>query len=86
MPDKNQGEGDRESARRYNEHVKEHLESGKSEQAADRARQDIEGPEAEELSRAEREAKKRIAEEDPEVKGEADAGESTVDDDTHSSR
>jgi hypothetical protein len=89
MPqDKNQGEGDRESARRYNEHVKEHIESGTSEQAADRARRDIEGPEAEELSRAEQEGKKRIAEEDPEVTGEADheGEETTVNEDVHSKR
>lgn len=89
MPnDKNQGEGDRESARRYNANVKEHIESGQSEAAAERARRDIEGPEAEELSRAEQEGKKRIAEEDPEVTGEADHSgeETTVDEDTHSKR
>ena len=89
MPkDKNQGEGDRESARRYNENVKEHIDSGKSEEAAERARRDIEGPEAEELSRAEQEGKKRIAEEDPEVTGEADHSgeETTVDEETHSKR
>ena len=84
--DKNQGEGDRDSARRYNENVKRHIESGTSEQAAERAKQDIEGPEAEELSRAEREAKKRIAEEDPEVAGDAEPTGSPVDDETHSRR
>ena len=89
MPnDKLQGEGDRESARRYNEHVKEHAASGRSEQAAQQARRDLEGPEAEELSRAEQEGKKRIAEEDPEVTGEAshEGEETTVDEDTHSKR
>jgi hypothetical protein len=89
MPkDKNQGEGDRESARRYNANAKEHAGSGRSEQAAEQARRDIEGPEAEELSRAEQEGKKRIAEEDPEVTGEAghSGEETTVDEETHSKR
>ena len=89
MPnEKNQGEGDRESARRYNANVAEHIESGKSEEAAERARRDLEGPEAEELTRAEQEGKKRIAEEDPEVTGEAghSGEETTVDDETHSKR
>lgn len=63
----NQGEGDRESARRYNEKVAEHAHSGRSEQAAEQARDDLEGPEGEALRRAEKEGKKHIAEEDPEV-------------------
>jgi hypothetical protein len=65
----NQGEGNRDAARRYNESVEKHARSGKSEDAAEQAREDVDGPEAERLRQAEREGKKRIAEEDPEVEG-----------------
>lgn len=63
----NQGEGNRDAARRYNEGVENHARSGKSNDAAEQAREDVEGPEAEKLRQAEREGKKHIAEEDPEV-------------------
>lgn len=65
----NQGEGNRDAARRYNEGVEKHARSGKSEDAAEQAREDVEGPDAEHLRQAERQGKKRIAEEDPEVEG-----------------
>jgi len=65
----NQGEGNRDAARRYNEAVKKHAQSGQSDDAAQKAREDLEGPAAEELRGAEREARKHIAEEDPEVEG-----------------
>jgi len=68
----NQGEGNRDSARRYNQDAQKHARSGKSPGAADRARQDVDGPNAEELRRAEREGKRHIAEEDPEVADEND--------------
>lgn len=64
----NQGEGDRESARRYNENVEKFNNSGEVEKAAERAKTDVDGPEGETLRQAEREGKKRIAEEDPEVR------------------
>ncbi|HLU67367.1 MAG TPA: hypothetical protein VKZ63_13875 [Kofleriaceae bacterium] len=49
----------------YSTHVKQHIRSGKSEEAAEQARRDLEGPEAEELRRAEEEGKRHIAEPDP---------------------
>ncbi|HWM87628.1 MAG TPA: hypothetical protein VNO33_17360 [Kofleriaceae bacterium] len=63
----NQGEGNRDAARRYNTGVQKHARSGESQPAADRARQDVEGPDAERLREAEQEGKSRMAEEDPEV-------------------
>ena len=63
----NQGEGDRDSARRYNANVQKHAHSGKSEAAAEQAREDVDGPDGKALADAEREGKKHIAEEDPEV-------------------
>ncbi len=65
----NQGEGNRDAARRYNKDAQEHARSGKSKGAADRARADVEGPDADKLREAEREGKSHIAEEDPEVEG-----------------
>lgn len=54
--DENQGEGDRAAARRYNQNVREFVESGKAEPAARDAREAIDGPEGEDLERAEKEA------------------------------
>ena len=68
----NQGEGNRDAARRYNNDAQDHARSGKSNGAADRARADVEGPDAEKLREAEREGKSHIAEEDPEVADEND--------------
>lgn len=48
----NQGEGDRESAKRYNEEQKEFVESGKVEQKRNE-RADVSEQETEELERAE---------------------------------
>jgi hypothetical protein len=61
----NQGEGNRDAARRYNDRAQEHARSGRSDQAAEEARREVDGAEA--LRDAEREGKKHIAEEDPEV-------------------
>ena len=55
---KNQGEGDREAARHYDEKTREFVESGKVDRAAHEAESD---PEAEE------EGKSRAKEFDPEV-------------------
>ncbi len=63
----NQGEGNHDSARRYNQGVQKQARSGKSTGAADRARADVDGPNADKLRDAEREGKRHIAEEDPEV-------------------
>ena len=57
----NQGEGDREAARRYSESTKSFINSGKVKEAAETAsRQD-----PEEAKRAEEEGKSRAKEEDP---------------------
>jgi hypothetical protein len=55
--DKNQGEGDRESARRYNEHVPEYVERDDPRRAGRDARDAIEGPEGPALEAAERRGK-----------------------------
>lgn len=75
----NQGEGDRESARRYNKNVEKFANSGEVDQAAERAKTDVDGPEGEKLRQAEQEGKKRAAEEDPELrrKGDVDEKKST---------
>lgn len=58
-PAGNEGEGSRSADRNYREGVAKHLESGRSEQAAEKARRALEGPEADELERAEQEGKRR---------------------------
>jgi hypothetical protein len=55
----NEGEGSRSADRNYRDGVAEHLQSGRSEQAAEEARRALDGPEADELDRAEREGKRR---------------------------
>ena len=74
----NQGEGNRDSARRYNDEARKHAGSGKSPDAAERARADVEGPDAEKLREAEREGKRHIAEEDPEVEALLDENDRNV--------
>lgn len=66
---KNQGEGDRESARHYEERTKEFVESGKVGPAADKAKQGKEDPEAE------RQGQERAREYDPNVHREYDKPE-----------
>lgn len=65
MADKprNQGEGDRESARRYNEKTQKFVESGKVDEAARRAGKG----DNEELERAEQIGRDRAKELDPAV-------------------
>ncbi|HTE55363.1 MAG TPA: hypothetical protein VK698_31130 [Kofleriaceae bacterium] len=75
----NQGEGNRDAARRYNQEVEKHAHSGLSDQAAEKAREDVDGPGGEALRQAERDGKKHIAEEDPEVEGSARNDERTPD-------
>ncbi len=63
-PDVNQGEGDREAARAYNEATQDYVRSGKVEEAARRAgKQD-----PEEAEHSEEEGRARAKEEDPEVR------------------
>ena len=69
----NQGEGDRESARRYNEAQQEFVESGGVEAHEDERRKDQDKVSAE-PTEAERRAAARAAEEDPAVRRDYDAG------------
>lgn len=59
----NQGEGDRESAGRYNAATHEFVQSGKVEDAAEHAAEQ----DPQEARRSEREARKHAKEEDPAV-------------------
>jgi len=55
----NEGEGNKTAARRYDEETRKFVESGKVDPAASEAKKAIDGPEGEELRRAEKEAKSR---------------------------
>jgi hypothetical protein len=59
----NQGEGNRDAARQYNEATQEHVKSGKVEQAA----RDAEKQSPQEAERAEAEGRAHAKELDPEV-------------------
>ena len=54
---KNEGEGNRTADREYREHVARHVESGKSDPAAEEARRALDGDEADDLREAERHGK-----------------------------
>lgn len=54
---KNEGEGNRTADRRYREGVKQHVESGASEPAAEEAERALEGAGADELREAEEKGK-----------------------------
>jgi len=67
--DRNQkGEGDREADRHYREKTRDFVESGKVDEAAEKAR----GQDPEEAKRAEEAGRKRAKEVDPEVHREYD--------------
>ena len=51
---KNEGEGNRTAARQYNKDQQEFIKSGKVKEAAEKAKEAIEGDEAERLRSAER--------------------------------
>ena len=69
---KNQGEGDREAARRFNEDQKRFVDAGRAPEAARRAApRDVDEKEA--LERAEKQGRSRARGEDPTVPG-ANAG------------
>lgn len=53
-----EGEGSYSATRRYNQHLAEATDGADVEAAADEARRAVEGPEGEELKRAEEEGKK----------------------------
>lgn len=59
--DENQGEGDREAAEHYNEATREFVESGKVDEAAERAA----GQDPQEARESEHRGKERAREEDP---------------------
>ena len=61
----NEGEGSQTGARQYNEATRAFVDSGKVKKAADKAADDISGPEAESLKRAEEEGKRHSHGEDP---------------------
>ena len=52
-----EGEGSYTATRRYNQHLGDAVDSGDLEAAADEARRALEGPEREELERAEQQGK-----------------------------
>lgn len=66
MATRNQGEGDREAARHYNEATEEFVESGKVQQQQE-DRKNISEAEKAELERAEEAGKDRSHEHDPAV-------------------
>lgn len=53
MSNKNQGEGNREAAREYNKNAEETAKSGDVAEKAEEARDALDGPQAEELKKAE---------------------------------
>ena len=64
---KNEGEGSRTAARHYDEAATRHPRPGKVDRQAREAKEALDGPEGEELPRAEEKGKSRAAEEGPEV-------------------
>ncbi len=64
----NEGEGSRTAARDYNQAQTEFARSGKVQQAAQDAAVAVDGPEGEELRRAEEKAKQHSHGEDPALK------------------
>jgi hypothetical protein len=63
---RNEGEGNRTAARRYNKDQQEFVKSGRVEKAARDAEQAMRGKEREELERASKEGAKRAKDHDPE--------------------
>ena len=54
---KNEGEGSRTAAREYNKDTKDFVKSGKVEESAEKAREAVEGDEADKLRKAEEEGR-----------------------------
>lgn len=65
---KNEGEGSRTAARRYNEAQREFADTGQVEEKAKEAKKAREGSERNELERAEQVGKEHAKEEDPSLK------------------
>jgi len=68
-PDGEKGKTDLEPARRYREKVVKHDQTSDTQEEAEKARRDLEGPEGDELRRAEDAGRERTAEEDPALEG-----------------
>jgi hypothetical protein len=68
MSQRNQGEGDRESARRFNESEQKFVRDGRVGEAAERAAPRS-GSEEQQMQQAEEEGRSRAADEDPTVPG-----------------
>lgn len=64
---RSKGEGDRESARRYNEETQQFVDSGRVDEKAVEAREAVEGAEEPDLAAAEQSGKARAKEFDPGV-------------------
>ena len=64
----NQGEGNREAARNYNEATRKHIKKGDVQQQAQEACHAIEGRDEDELKRAEKIGKSHSKEEDLEIR------------------
>jgi hypothetical protein len=65
--ERNEGEGNRTAARRYNDAQRRFVQSGKVEDKAREAEQSLDSSERRELERAEATGKRHIAEEDPAI-------------------
>lgn len=57
IPEKNGGEGNYDASRRYREGLEKSLQKGDSEQLGEKAKKALEGPEGEELRRADEKGK-----------------------------
>ncbi|MGE0744650.1 MAG: hypothetical protein AB7K86_05355 [Rhodospirillales bacterium] len=66
---KNEGEGNRTAAREYNRDTREFIEKEDVGKLAEKARKDVEGPQGDELRRAEEDGKRKAKGEDPQVRG-----------------
>ena len=66
--EKNQGEGNREAARAYNQDQQRFVKAGKVDEAARDAERATQGHEKDELRRAEQKGKSHAAEHDPQEK------------------
>ncbi len=65
MTQRNEGEGNKTAAKEYNKAATEHARSGRSDEAARKARQALDTPEGTEMREAEIEGKRHAKDEDP---------------------
>jgi len=67
MTQRNEGEGNKTAAKEYNKAATAHAQSGRSEEAAQKARQALDTPEGTEMREAEIEGKRHAKDEDPQL-------------------